>query len=278
MKSSLSPTGELTTVGLFRDWQRGQGGREWPHLPSASWHQGGASLAVVIDATDRIESLAYQVTEPCPELSLYQALAQWAEGRKVWEAQGVGWETFDLLFATDPDYLAYRDHPGRSFLTPPLQLLYHCLANYLGTVRPENHSPMICRCLGVSEGEIISYIKEHSETSLKELTGDILAGGGCTRCCPDLVQLLQAHGSSTPIPTPGRVSRVLDLYQLFCHWRPTATMELDIVDLADQTLTLAPLGGTREKDLVAFGHSLAKHSSPQINRLQVLTSAVAMPS
>ena len=131
-------------------------------------------------------------------------------------------------------------------------------------------SPLVCRCFGVYEREVVDYICNHCDTDLATLTGNILAGGGCTHCSGDLKQYIKGYGKGPARPTMmNRAQLVMEIYQLFCDWRSSGEMELDILEFYEETLIVAPLGETAEGDIVSFGQYLQTHSSTNLNHLKI---------
>ena len=251
----------------FAEWQSRQSSdHPWPLFPSLTIPWQGPSyhvqMALTIDPQDKIQELAYQITGTCPERPLYEALAQMLKARSIYEAQTIGWKEFDKFFGEDQDYLAYRNSLARPLLTTAIQLFYQGLANYQGKMsRPPGTSPLVCRCFSVFEQEIIDYVQDHPESTLKTLTGTLLAGGGCTRCSQDLRKYLAAHGKADKKPMKGRAQLALEVYQFFCHWRPSDKMELDILDISPETVIVTPLGLTTEEELGIFDEYLQEHLS-----------------
>ena len=258
-------------MGRFRQLQENPQFRLSPLLPSVTVQWGENQLSLSIDGRERVDQLTYQIEQNHPpEVALYEALAHLVHSRPLHSVQAIGWREFDQFFAGDPDYRAYRDLPSRALLTVPLQLFYQAVAEYQGRASvPPKSSFLICRCFAVFEREIVSYIERHPESDLKALTGELLAGGGCTRCSGDLRGLLARYGKA-PVPPPSRAQLVVDIYQMFCHWRRDQEMELDILDLHLNTLTVTPLGTTTPEDVEAFERHLKERPPPSLNHLKIL--------
>ena len=59
---------------------------------------------------------------------------------------------------------------------------------------------IVCRCLQVTEHEIVTAIREHGLSSVRELQTVTGAGGGCTCCHRELKQYLAVYSpSSSPL-------------------------------------------------------------------------------
>ena len=155
LQSLIAPTIELSWKGLY---------------PS--------QMSLTIDKRDHISGFSYQVHENSQDIPLYEALGEITLNKPIERVQFLGWEDFDQFFANDKKYLAYKNSSNCPLFTAPLQLFYACLAEYRGeryiTQTPD--SPLVCRCFGVLEKEILHYLQKSTskEMNLKTLTGDIL--------------------------------------------------------------------------------------------------------
>jgi bacterioferritin-associated ferredoxin len=58
---------------------------------------------------------------------------------------------------------------------------------------------IVCRCLQVTETEIVEALATREIRSLKDLRRHTSAGDGCTACHQQLMQILQEHRRPLPI-------------------------------------------------------------------------------
>ncbi|MCY4643370.1 MAG: (2Fe-2S)-binding protein [Bacteriovoracales bacterium] len=256
-------------MGRFRKLRDNPTSPPWPLFPSV--HSkcedlSHAEMALVIDGQDRIMEFSYRMekaTSHTFETPLFEALGELVQNRLIHEVETIGWDEFDRFFGDDADYLSYRNDPKRRWITRVLQLFHQGLDEYRGRMpTPMPSSPLICRCFGVFREEIIDYIKTNGETNLKTLTGGLLAGGGCTRCKDDLVPLIEAYKATPPKPfMKGRAQLVLGIYESFCRWRPSGHLDIDILDISSQDVTIDILERTTEKDILGFEQHLKESYS-----------------
>ena len=61
----------------------------------------------------------------------------------------------------------------------------------------------------------------------------------------------------------------MEIYRLFCEWRSSEKIEMDIVNLTEQSLVLKPLGSTTAAEIMAFEEHLKKQSSGELNCLKI---------
>ena len=228
---------------------------------------------MVIDGRDRIQEIGYKIDKDSPDLPLYEALAQLVHNCFIYNINAIGWEEFDQFFQDDQDYINYRENPKRPLITTSLQLFYQALRKFEGNIPPlAQVSPLVCRCFGVFQQDIIDHIHAHPNCDLKTLTGDILAGGGCTRCMDDLDEYIDQYTLPEAPFVSGRAQRVLETYYLFCEWRNSENMDLDILDILDNTVIVTPLGKTTENDITSFEKFLKQKPSSTLKNLKISTN------
>jgi nitrite reductase (NADH) large subunit len=66
--------------------------------------------------------------------------------------------------------------------------------------------PVLCRCLRVTEEEVIRSIRTLGLRTLKEVRDCTGAGGGCMCCHKALSKCLQSHALTSPASTAGPVA------------------------------------------------------------------------
>lgn len=62
---------------------------------------------------------------------------------------------------------------------------------------------MVCECLGVTEAEVVSAIRERGLTTVRQVTACTGAGGGCNACHPAIRAYL-AREARASLRTPAR--------------------------------------------------------------------------
>lgn len=139
--------------------------------PSVSLTHGGTTLHLRIDSSDIIVSAVVEgredseLRELCkklPDLSIDEARKLTPPGN----SEQVFSSSFELLHA------ALDVFRGREFL-------YH------------ECSPLICRCFGVRERDVVAFLNSSENPTLEALTLETSAGMGCRSCVPDLRRMLQ---------------------------------------------------------------------------------------
>ncbi len=69
-----------------------------------------------------------------------------------------------------------------------------------GVLPAECHAcPLVCRCLQITEHELLETLANKDVQTLKDLRRLIGAGDGCTACHPTLKRYLEHYAFSSPI-------------------------------------------------------------------------------
>ena len=78
----------------------------------------------------------------------------------------------------------------------------------------QNTKKIICNCFGVSEEEIIKAIKEKGAKTLDDIKEINYAGGGCTRCVPNIKMILDKYVKNdtqlNPVQFILKINKVLE--------------------------------------------------------------------
>ena len=216
-----------------------------------------AQVDLEFDRHDHLASFCYSVKKDCFDLPIFEALAHLVIGGSIEQVEIIGFGELDQFFGKDKDYLSYRDDGDRSLVNIPLQVFYRALASYKGQDMPrQESSPLVCRCFGVFEREIVNYIEKQEQVDLKKINGELLAGAGCTRCSEDIQKYLKRFELQRGLKSSGlggRALQVMEIYQAFCQWRPSSQVDIDITDFTSDTLKVVGRGmGFSHEDLKAF--------------------------
>ncbi len=76
---------------------------------------------------------------------------------------------------------AIRDYKG----LPPL-------------VHAEDHSPLVCKCYGVTEEQIRKAVRENGLKTVAEVTNYTKAGGACGQCKGKIEEIIVSEGNASP--------------------------------------------------------------------------------
>ena len=124
-------------------------------------------------------------------------------------------KTWETVFQDDQTFWDLRQEEEELFFNESLELLKASIDVFRGReYLYQEASPLICRCFGVREEDVVTHLKTHETATLDSLCGETKAGMGCRSCVPQLKRWL-----------------VLNEQKKFAHYykeRPVADWLLDI--------------------------------------------------
>lgn len=152
-----------------------------------SHRESGRRLELRFDSKDVLRGAGYT---GAPDLWL-EALLACLTGLTFAEAQKFSWESFDRTFGEDPFYWEEKAEAQEKVFFWPLELLRATLDLYRGreTLYGE-FSPLICRCFGVRETDVLEFLRKDEVLTLEKLAQETKASMGCRSCLPQLKKLL----------------------------------------------------------------------------------------
>lgn len=145
------------------------------------------SLELRFDSKDVIFSAGYSGRA---DLWL-EALCQSLVGLKFSEVQSFQWKNFDEAYGEDPFYWERKSEAEEEIFFEAFELLHVALDIYRGREHAyEESSPLICRCFGVRESDILSFVQKEEVVTIEKLALETKASMGCRSCLPQLRKLL----------------------------------------------------------------------------------------
>ena len=150
----------------------------------------GHELHLRLDAKDRITAAAY-TGKFDPWLS---SLCHLARNKSLAQGLALGLGDWDREFSADPLYWELKEEQVDRFVFPALELFRATLDVLRGReYLYREQSPLICRCFGVRESDVVSHLKETPDPTLETLSKQSKAGMGCRSCVPQLKRWLLLH-------------------------------------------------------------------------------------
>jgi hypothetical protein len=165
-----------------------------PEASSVSGSLGPHTLYLRFDAKDVLVGANY-IGGVNPWLS---SLCYLAEGKTLAELQQFSWATWESAFRDDQSFWDHRQEEADKFFFPALELLKLTLDLYRGReYLYAEAGPLVCRCFGVRESDILAHLQTEASPTLETLAGVSKAGLGCRSCVPQLKRWLVAHEAKT---------------------------------------------------------------------------------
>lgn len=153
----------------------------------------GQKLNLIFDSKDVIKEASY---DGIPDIWL-SSLCTLITGMTVAEATQMSFSAWELAWKDDQLFWDLQLEISDKIFFPPLEMLHLALDTYLGReFLYQEESPLVCRCFGVRERDVLAFLKTSNDPTLDELSKATKAGMGCRSCVPQLKQWLLIDGKS----------------------------------------------------------------------------------
>lgn len=182
----------------------------------------GTTLYLRLDNRDVITTAAY---EGAPDVWM-SSMCELLVNMPLSEARFVDISHWELIWKHDQFFWDMKLEIEDRIFFRPVELLHAALDIFRGReFLYKKESPLVCRCFGVREGSLDSYLSSAQDISLESLSKETKAGMGCRTCVPQLkIRLLES------IETKPRIESESPI---IC--RCFSVKEKDIVDYRNST-------------------------------------------
>ena len=110
------------------------------------------------------------------------------------EISQFSWETWKEAYKDDQIFWEVIPDEETKFLSLPLEMCKAALDIYRGReYLYQEESPLVCRCFGIRESDILAHLKANESPTLETLAGESKAGMGCRSCVPQLKRWMVMH-------------------------------------------------------------------------------------
>lgn len=160
---------------------------------SVALESSGHELQIRFDSKDIIVEASY-LGRTDPWLG---SMCELLPGKTLSEAFTLQHSLWENAFRDDDSFWDFRSDLERLIFFPALELLRASLDVFRGKeYLYEESSPLICRCFGVREGDVLEFLKREEDTTLIKLSEQTKAGMGCRSCLPQLSRWLAINDPS----------------------------------------------------------------------------------
>jgi bacterioferritin-associated ferredoxin len=176
----------------FKDFLTDSSFSQLPEFPSTSVNFGKQTLSLQFDSKDVVISAGYS-GELNPWIS---SLCFLVNGKSLNQLLSLSWKEWDQEFKNDQVYWDLKQEEESHFIHPHLEILKASLDIFRGReYLYQEESPLVCRCFGIRESDILEHLQKEETPSLDTLAGVSKAGMGCRSCVPQLKRWLVLHES-----------------------------------------------------------------------------------
>lgn len=150
------------------------------------------TLYLRFDSKDVILNASYEG----PVSPWLESLCYLVKDKTLNQALQMNWSTFEAAFKEDQTFWDFRQETQDDFFCRPLELLKATLDVFRGKeYLYQETSPLICRCFGIRENDVLEHLQKNETPTLESLSGENKAGMGCRSCVPQLNRWVVLHES-----------------------------------------------------------------------------------
>lgn len=151
----------------------------------------GNTLHLRFDSRDVIVAASY---EGAKDLWL-SSLCELLKDMPLSEARMVTLSHWEKIWGHDQFFWDMKLEISDRIFHSALELLHTALDLYTGReFLYKEESPLICRCFGVREKDVVAFLNSSDDRTMEELSKVTKAGMGCRSCVPQLKELLKIPG------------------------------------------------------------------------------------
>lgn len=122
------------------------------------------------------------------------SLCTLVKGKSLKQLSALTKEDWSKAFGQDQTYWDLSSEIENGILFLPLEILKAGLDIYRGReYQYQRSSPLICRCFGVRENDVLAYVRSSEDPTPEGLAEATKAGMGCRSCVPQLTKWLSGH-------------------------------------------------------------------------------------
>ena len=167
-------------------------------------------LFLKIDETQHIVDASFQTFGCASAIASSSVLTEMIKGLTVAEAEKIGNMDIAARLGGLPKEKMHCSVMGQEALEAALR-------NWRGEApltHTGNEGSLVCKCFGVSEGQIRRAVRENGLRSVEDITNFTKAGGGCGDCAAAIEALVAAESGAKPLQEIRAVPRMTNVQRM----------------------------------------------------------------
>jgi bacterioferritin-associated ferredoxin len=174
----------------FRDLLTNKAFNSQIEFPSVSVALKNHTLEISFDSKDVVKNAGY-TGDVNPWLS---SICYLIKDKPLSSISQLSWKVWDNVFKDEQLYWDLKQDEEVLFFNESLELLKASLDVFRGReYLYQETSPLVCRCFGIRESDILEHLQSEKMPTLDTLAGVSKAGMGCRSCVPQLKRWLVLH-------------------------------------------------------------------------------------
>lgn len=181
----------------------------------------------------------------------------------------VNFSTWDQAFKDDPLYWELKtDEEGKVFCHP-LELLHAALDVFRGReYLYQESSPLVCRCFGVRENDILDHLQKEAIPTLETLATTSKAGMGCRTCVPQLKRWLvlkDAQTSARHFKNKSFADWLIEIDAKLAKFPPTREWNFEVQKIKGQQVFMSFDKDVSQREEEAMGIELQRFLGVEVD-------------
>ncbi len=210
-------------------------------------------LMFKVDEQERITDVKFKTFGCASAIASSSALTEIIKGKTLDEAAKVTNKEIAEFLGGLPDQKMHCSVMGKDALLVAIDNYKAKKEGREPETEKQKDVDIVCECFGVTRTEIERAVRENNLTTVEEVTNYTKAGGGCTKCQPDIqeivTQVLAEKVKETPKPRKKRLTNIqrIQLIQetIDREIRPSLQKDggdIELIDLDGDTVVVSLRG------------------------------------
>jgi hypothetical protein len=226
--------------------------------PSAEVQHSVYTLQLRFDSKD----ILYQAFYQGPQNPWMSSLCYLIQGKTLSELNKFSIENWKASFKDDQSFWDFYQEEEEQFVFWPTEFLRAALDTYRGRdYLYKETSPLVCRCFGVREKDILEHLQKEEIPTLETLGNSSSAGMGCRTCVPQLKRWLAVDSADKRgrfFKEKSAANWVTEIDYLLSCFPQSLDWKMEIISFNQGVVMISYDKEVSQKEEEAIGHELQR--------------------